>query len=208
MSAWIRSIEEALQVVQQHAEAVRDVSRPLFPSSEHNSNYPTDFDSSYMLSSTASTGETSISSTEATTSTTMSSAASSMSVITLIYYDSDSLSYGSDDSSLDTGPYSTTYYDILAEDSESPTPIPSTMSSTASSVSVLNHIYYDDVFMGSSSQASGPNTGQYSAKSNTSIEEDLSSTTTASSYWISMEDTMTFRSNDLSNAPSKCWYYP
>ncbi len=208
MSAWIRSVEEALHVVQQHIEAVKDVSRPFFPSSDHNGNYPTDSDSSYILSSMASTAETSITSAEATTSTTMSSAALSASVFTCIYYDSDSLSYGSDDSSLDTGQYTTNHNDILAEDSESPTTIPSTMASTASSVSVLNHIYYDDVFMSSSSQASGLNTGQYSATSNTSSVEVLSSTSAASSYLIPMEDTMTFQSSGLSNAPSNCWNYP
>jgi hypothetical protein len=62
--------------------------------------------------------------------------------------------------------------------------------------------------MSSSSQASGLNTGQYSATSNTSSVEVLSSTSAASSYLIPMEDKMTFQSSDLSNAPSNCWNYP
>jgi hypothetical protein len=91
MAAWLRSVEEALQVVQHHDDRLREASQAFFgrpnPAEE-----VSDSDSSYSVSHQSADEETtSINPTEATTVTynTLSSKASSASGSDYLHYDSD-----------------------------------------------------------------------------------------------------------------------
>jgi hypothetical protein len=91
MAAWLRSVEEAIQVLQYQEANYQAEARRFFPPSANAAYFSKDSDSTYTYQSSASDGTLSFEPTVVTTvtSTTMSSAISSASVIQYLVYDSD-----------------------------------------------------------------------------------------------------------------------
>jgi hypothetical protein len=95
MSAWLRSVEEALQVVQHHDAHLREMSRVFFPQVPFTELDSTD--STYSDHTSLDTDDdTSLDSTVATTVTTHTSYSTSFSGIHSLHYDFDDDSYSSD----------------------------------------------------------------------------------------------------------------
>jgi hypothetical protein len=95
MAAWLRSVEEALQVVQHHETQLRSASQTFFGGTI---SVPSDTDSSYSNWSTSSYTTTSLEPTTATTDsyTTLSKSTSTDDQFTCLHYDSDDNSVQSD----------------------------------------------------------------------------------------------------------------
>jgi len=96
MSAWLRSVEEALQVVQHHDAHLREMSRVFFPQVPF-TELDSATDSTYSDHTSLDTDDdTSLDSTVATTVTTHTSYSTSSSGIHCLHYDFDDDSYSSD----------------------------------------------------------------------------------------------------------------
>ncbi len=96
MSAWLRSVEEALQVVQHHDAHLREMSRVFFPQVPF-TELDSATDSTYFDHTSLDTDDdTSLDSTVATTVTTHTSYSTSSSGIHCLHYDFDDDSYSSD----------------------------------------------------------------------------------------------------------------
>jgi hypothetical protein len=119
MAAWLRSVEEAVQVLQYHDTLHQEAAHQFFPLLVNANHDSVESDSTYIYHSSASDGTLSLEPTIATTatSTSMFSAASSASVIQYLEYDSD------DESHIST----TTLDSVLSQDQ-----VPLTMFSAAS----------------------------------------------------------------------------
>jgi hypothetical protein len=102
MAAWLRSVDEAIQVLRQHDANLREVSHTFFQRSDH-PEQEYDSDSTFSYQTTDSDGTFSLNPTVATTVTTqtMSLAASSPSALTYLVYDSDKDNIGSMDANLE-----------------------------------------------------------------------------------------------------------
>jgi hypothetical protein len=95
MSAWLRSVDEALLVVQHHDAHLREMSRVFFPQVPF-TEIVSATDSTYSDHTSLDTDDTSLDSTVATTVTTHTSYSTSSSGIHCLHYDSDDDSYSSD----------------------------------------------------------------------------------------------------------------
>jgi len=102
MAAWLRSVDEAIQVLRQHDANLREVSHTFFQRSDH-PEQEYDSDSTFSYQTTDSDGTFSLNPTVATTVTTqtMSSVALSASALTYLIYNSNEDSICSVDASLD-----------------------------------------------------------------------------------------------------------
>jgi hypothetical protein len=97
MAAWLRTVEEAVQVLQYHNTLHQEASRQFFPPLANADHDSAESNSTYTYHSSSSDGTLSLEPTAATTltSTSMFSAASSASVIQYLAYESDDESHAS-----------------------------------------------------------------------------------------------------------------